>query len=61
MIEINDAEKTFYTNWCSLCHSKENVKSIRFSDKFSNGSTVICLCDKCMEELKNKIEKLGGK
>ena len=48
-------------NFCNSCSSKmgSNILSIR-QDGGNNG-TIINLCDKCLQELKTKIESLEEK
>ena len=66
MIEIinknsTEKEKINYRhlgNFCNSCGSKieSNILSIR--QDTGNSGTIISLCDKCLHELKKKIENL---
>ena len=59
-----EKEKTNYRqlgNFCNSCGSKieSNILSIRQDG--GNSGAIISLCDKCLQELKTKIEALEGK
>ena len=66
MIEIlnkNSKEKEkinyrYLGNFCNNCESKIESHILSIKQDRGTGGTIISLCDKCLQELKNKIEAL---
>lgn len=45
-------------NFCNSCGSKIESNLLLMRQDSGNSGTIISLCDKCLQELKNKIEAL---
>lgn len=64
LIKNNELKKTityqFYGIRCNCCNSTNNVNALEIRAENSSGGTIIDICDKCLIELKEQIEKLGG-
>lgn len=59
--EINKTTRyRFYGVRCNCCNGTNNVNVLEIRADNSNGGTIISICDKCLIELKEEIEKLGG-
>lgn len=59
--EINETTRyRFYGIRCNCCNSTNNVNALEIRAENSSGGTIIDICDKCLIELKEQIEKLGG-
>ena len=60
--EINKTTRyRFYGVRCNYCNRTNNVNILEIRADNSNGDTIISICNKCLIELKEQIEKLGGK
>lgn len=64
LIKNSELKKTitykFYGIRCNCCNSPNNVNVLEIRVENSSGGTIIDICDKCLIELKEQIEKLGG-
>ena len=68
MIEIlnknsKEKEKISYRylgNFCNSCGSKIESHILSIKQDGGTGGTIVSLCDKCLQELKTKIEALGN-
>ena len=64
LIKNNEIDKTtryrFYGIRCNCCNSTNNVNALEIRAESSSGGTIIDICDKCLIELKEQIEKLRG-
>lgn len=59
--EINKTTRyRFYGVRCNCCNSTNNVNILEIRAEVCNESHIISICDKCLIELKEQIEKLGG-
>ena len=59
--EINETTRCrLYGDRCNCCNGTNNVNVLEIRAGNSNGGTIISICDKCLIELKEEIEKLGG-
>ena len=59
--EINKTTRyRFYGVRCNCCNSTNNVNVLEIRVENPSGSNIISICDKCLIELKEQIEKLGG-
>ena len=47
-------------NFCNSCGSKIESNLLLIRQDSGNSGTIISLCDKCLQELKKKIEALEG-
>lgn len=64
MIEVvnansNEGKKMKYRHifsFCNSCNSKNSTNIISIRRDGSTGGTIINLCDKCLQELKEKIK-----
>lgn len=57
--EINkNTRYKFYATRCNCCNGTNNVNVLEVSADNSNAGTIISICDKCLQELKAKIEAL---
>ena len=57
--EINKKTKyIFYATRCNCCNGTNNVNVLEITADNSNASTIVSICDKCLQELKAKIEAL---
>jgi hypothetical protein len=57
--EINETTRyRFYGVRCNCCNRTNNVNVLEIRADNSNGGTIISICDKCLQELKTKIEAL---
>lgn len=57
--EINKtARYRFYAIRCNCCNGTNNVNVLEITADNSNVRTIVCICDKCLQELKAKIEAL---
>ena len=63
LIKNSELKKTityqFYGIRCNCCNST-NVNVLEIRAENSSGGNIISICDKCLIELKEQIEKLGG-
>lgn len=58
--EINKTTRyRFYGVRCSCCNETNNVNVLEIRTE-NSASNIISICDKCLIELKEQIEKLGG-
>lgn len=56
--EINKTTRyRFYGVRCNCCNGTNNVNVLEIRADNSNGGTIISICDKCLIELKEEIEK----
>lgn len=64
LIKNSEIDKTtrykFYGIRCNCCNSTNNVNVLEIRAENSTGGNIISICDKCLIELKEQIEKLGG-
>lgn len=64
LIKNSEIDKTsryrFYWVRCNCCNGTDNVNILEIKAKDSIGGNIISICDKCLVELKEQIEKLGG-
>lgn len=64
LIKNSELKKTitykFYGIICNCCNSTNNVNVLEIRAENSSGSNIISICDKCLVELKEQIDKLGG-
>ena len=59
--EINKTTRyRFYGVRCNCCNSTNNVNVLEIRVEDFSGGNIISICDKCLIELKEEIEKLGG-
>lgn len=59
--EINKTTRyRFYGVRCNCCNRTDNVNILEIRAEDSNEGNIISICDKCLIELKEQIEKLGG-
>lgn len=62
LIKNSELKKTityqFYGIRCNCCNSTNNVNVLEIRAESSSGGTIISICDKCLQELKAKIEAL---
>jgi len=62
IIKNSEINKTiryrFYATRCNCCNETNNVNVLEITADNSNASTIISICDKCLQELKTKIEAL---
>lgn len=59
--EINKTTRyRFYGVRCNCCNSTNNVNVLEIRVETPSGGNIISICDKCLIELKEQIEKLGG-
>ena len=59
--EINKTTRyRFYGVRCNCCNSANNVNVLEIRVEDFSGGNIISICDKCLIELKEQIEKLGG-
>lgn len=59
--EINKTTRyRFYGVRCNCCNRTDNVNILEIRVEDSNEGNIISICDKCLVELKEQIEKLGG-
>lgn len=57
--EINETTRyRFYATRCNCCNEDSNVNILEVMEDNSNTRTLISICDKCLQELKTKIEAL---
>nr|DAJ39697.1 MAG TPA: Protein involved in formate dehydrogenase formation [Caudoviricetes sp.] len=57
--EINKTTRyRFYGDRCNCCNRTDNVNVLEVTEDNSNTRTLISICDKCLQELKKKIESL---
>ena len=57
--EINKTTKyRFYGVRCNCCNGTNNINILEIKADGSNSGTIIPICDKCLQELKKKIEDL---
>lgn len=57
--EINKTTKyRFYGVRCNCCNETNNVNVLDIRADGSNSGTILAICDKCLIELKKKIEDL---
>ena len=64
IIKNSELEKTitykFYGVRCRCCGETNNINVLEIRAENSSGGTIIDICNKCLIELKEEIEKLGG-
>ena len=53
--EIDNTRYNFYVTRCCPCREINNINILEISKDNLNASTIISLCDKCLQELKKKI------
>ena len=59
--EINKTTRyRFYGDRCNCCNRTDNVNILEIRAEDCNEGNIISICDKCLVELKEQIEKLGG-
>lgn len=57
--EINkNTRYKFYGVRCNCCNETNNVNVLDIRADGSNSGTILAICDKCLQELKKKIEDL---
>ena len=57
--EINKTTKyRFYGVRCNCCNETNNVNVLDIRAEVTNSGTIIAICNKCLQELKKKIEDL---
>lgn len=57
--EINkNTRYKFYATGCNCCNRTGNTNILEIRADNSNAGTIISICDKCLQELKKKIEDL---
>ena len=60
--EINkNTRYKFYATRCNCCNGTNNVNVLEIIANNSNAGTIISICNKCLQELKTKIEALEDK
>ena len=47
-----------YATRCNCCNGTDNTNVLEIRADNSNAGTIIIICDKCLQELKIKIESL---
>ena len=57
---IKNRTYKFYGIICNCCNSTNNVNVLEIRAENSSGGNIISICDKCLVELKEQIDKLGG-
>lgn len=62
IIKNNELDKNtrykIYATRCNCCNGIDNINVLEIRVDNSNASTIISICDKCLIELKKKIEAL---
>nr|DAW58394.1 MAG TPA: hypothetical protein [Caudoviricetes sp.] len=62
IIKNNEIDKNtrykFYATRCNCCNGTNNVNVLEVSADNSNVRTIVSICNKCLQELKKKIEAL---
>lgn len=62
LIKNSEIDKTtrykFYGVRCRCCGETNNVNVLEIREETSTGGAIIDMCDKCLQELKKKIEDL---
>lgn len=62
IIKNNEIDKNtrykFYATRCNCCNGTNNVNVLEVSADNSNLRTIVSICNKCLQELKKKIEAL---
>lgn len=62
IIKNNEIDKNtrykFYATRCNCCNGTNNVNVLEIKVDGFNFGTIIPICDKCLQELKKKIEDL---
>ena len=62
LIKNNELDKNikyrFYATRCNCCNGTSNVNVLEITTDNSNASTIVSICDKCLQELKAKIQAL---
>ena len=62
IIKNNEIDKNtrykFYATRCNCCTRTNNINVLEIKVDGSNSGTIIPICDKCLQELKKKIEDL---
>lgn len=62
IIKNNEIDKNtrykFYATRCNCCTKTNNINVLEIKVDGSNSGTIIPICDKCLQELKKKIEDL---
>lgn len=62
IIKNNEMDKNtrykIYATRCNCCNETNNVNVLDIRADNSNAGTIISICDKCLQELKKKIEDL---
>jgi putative uncharacterized protein FNV0865 len=63
IIKNNEMNKNtrykIYATRCNCCNGTDNTNVLEIRADNSNAGTIISICDKCLQELKKKIEDLG--
>ena len=62
IIKNNELDKNtrykIYATRCNCCNGIDNINVLEIRADNSNAGTIISICDKCLQELKKKIEDL---
>lgn len=62
IIKNNELDKNtrykIYATICNCCNGSGNTNVLEIRADNSNAGTIICICNKCLQELKKKIEDL---
>ena len=62
IIKNNELDKNtrykIYATRCNCCNGTGNTNVLEIRADNSNAGTIISICDKCLQELKKKIEDL---
>ena len=62
IIKNNEMNKNtrykIYATRCNCCNGTDNTNVLEIRADNSNAGTIISICDKCLQELKTKIESL---
>lgn len=62
IIKNNELDKNtrykIYATRCNCCNGIDNINVLEIRADNSNAGTIISICDKCLIELKKKIEDL---
>lgn len=56
MIKFEDKDY-FISKMCSICHGKNDVKLINFVNNINKNSSLISLCKKCRQQLKELLKE----
>ena len=62
IIKNNELDKNtrykIYATRCNCCNGIDSINVLEIRADNSNAGTIISICDKCLQELKKKIEDL---